>query len=197
MWGFACITRIDCANISLKDNPLGLVANDRLEVQCPTCHVMVSLGGESFANYYRRHRGSKKCSENLKKYIKQQAAEDQKKKGGIQAFFTRQTTQSTQVPSKVPSTTRAPARILPTPKSTSSLPSGSTWHVFPNATHILNEFHQKIMDLPLEIPVADETHPLAQFIIQVPYLTERMLGRFLIPNSIVFYSSHLISFKNL
>jgi hypothetical protein len=33
----------------------------------------------------------------------------------------------------------------------------------PKAMHILDEFHQKIMRLPFQILLANDTHPLAQF----------------------------------
>ncbi|KAG6892874.1 hypothetical protein C0992_012120, partial [Termitomyces sp. T32_za158] len=100
----------------------------------------------------KKHKGSKKCNKNLKKW--QEAQITKKTQSNAASFFTQK------APHVLP-TVSAPLVIHSTLLPLINV--NSTPITCSEAKHLLHTFQKKILALPKTIEVADSNHPLAAF----------------------------------
>ena len=133
---------------------------------CPECQVEIRLGMGGIQNYYKQHKGRKKCEENKKEFQKKEVLKKQQL--AARNYFA-------PCPPKVPTTVTAPALIRSTLLSRKSTdpyvtvnenPSSKSANQFVNlnkgpppcpvALKILAKFHVCIISLPPEVDEADK-----------------------------------------
>ena len=143
-----------------------MVPNTENKVLCLECQVKIHLGMGGIQNYYKQHKGRKKCEENKKEFRKKEALKKQQL--AAQNYFA-------PCPPKVPTTVTAPAPIRSTLLSQKSTdpymtvnenPFSKSANQFANlnkspppcpvALKILAKFHARIISLPPEVDEADK-----------------------------------------
>ncbi|EJD39840.1 hypothetical protein AURDEDRAFT_70847, partial [Auricularia subglabra TFB-10046 SS5] len=139
-------------------------------VICPTCHTSVKLGKVGMSNYTKRHVGTEKCAQNLKKWKAQQVVEKSKARAATM-FAPR--------PKLVPPRVHSPE--LPQSGPSSSTPTSGLTHELPRASAvagdahglaILATFRGRISALPETVPLANESHPFAGYSGRVQVILE-------------------------
>ena len=56
---------------------MNLVLNTENKVLCPECWVKICVSMGGIQNYYKQHKGTKKCEENKKEYQKKESLKKQ------------------------------------------------------------------------------------------------------------------------
>lgn len=134
-------------------------------VLCPDCKTKINVGKVGIQNYYKRHKGSAQCAANKKKK-KIKDAIDKTKQNASRFFHPR----APAVPSTVKVPTLVQSHTYPPNLSTtlasplegcpSPVPIKASC---PIGVKLLQKLRSRIESLPLDVGVADETHPLAAF----------------------------------
>lgn len=142
---------------------------DNSYVLCPDCKTKINVGKVGIQNYYKRHKGSAQCAANKKKKKIEDAIE--KTKQNASRFFH---PQAPAVPSTVKVPTLVQSYIYPPSLSTTlASPLEGYFSCGPSRVPIkascpigvklLQKLRSWIESLPLDVDVADESHPLAAF----------------------------------